>query len=93
MTEIINGMAERISDWRERAACLDVDPDLFFPRGNTGPAVLQIEEAKRVCRGCDVRNECLQWSLDSGQEHGVWGGLSEDERRAFKRRMAKRAIR
>lgn len=41
-------------DWRHRAACLDEDPELFFPIGNTGPALLQIEEAKAVCRRCDV---------------------------------------
>ena len=39
-------------DWRDRAACLDVDPELFFPIGNTGPALAQIEEAKAVCRTC-----------------------------------------
>src|ERR1044071_10361236 len=72
-------------DWRSRAACLDEDPELFFPIGNTGPAILQIEEAKQVCRRCEVREQCLQWALEAGQDHGVWGGLSEDERRALKR--------
>ena len=42
-------------DWRNRSACLDEDPELFFPIGNTGPAILQIEEAKQVCRRCEVR--------------------------------------
>ena len=46
-------------DWRHRSACLDEDPELFFPIGNTGPAILQIEEAKVVCRRCDVREQCL----------------------------------
>ena len=46
-------------DWRHKAACLDEDPELFFPIGNTGPALLQIEEAKQVCRRCDVRDACL----------------------------------
>jgi len=73
-------------DWRHRAACRDVDPELFFPIGNTGPAILQIEEAKQVCRRCDVTDACLRWALESGQEAGVWGGMSEDERRALKRR-------
>ncbi len=76
-------------DWRHRAACRDEDPELFFPIGNTGPALLQIEEARAVCRRCTVREECLQWALESGQDHGVWGGLSEDERRALKRRTAR----
>ena len=73
-------------DWRHHAACRDVDPELFFPIGNTGPALLQIEEAKYVCRRCPVSESCLRWALDSGQDAGVWGGTSEDERRALKRR-------
>jgi len=78
-------------DWRHRAACRDEDPELFFPIGNTGPALLQIEEAKAVCRRCPVIDDCLQWALDSGQDAGVWGGTSEDERRALKRRNRARA--
>jgi WhiB family transcriptional regulator, redox-sensing transcriptional regulator len=73
-------------DWRHRAACRDEDPELFFPIGNTGPALQQIEEARAVCRRCAVVDECLAWALESGQDAGVWGGLSEDERRGLKRR-------
>ncbi|MGO8885481.1 MAG: WhiB family transcriptional regulator [Streptosporangiaceae bacterium] len=73
-------------DWRHHAACQDEDPELFFPIGNTGPALVQIDEAKRVCQRCAVTDSCLQWALESGQDAGVWGGLSEDERRAHKRR-------
>jgi WhiB family transcriptional regulator, redox-sensing transcriptional regulator len=80
-------------DWRLKALCAEEDPELFFPTGNTGPALLQIEEAKRVCRRCDVRDACLQWALEADQDHGVWGGLSEDERRALKRRAARARIR
>ncbi|GAA4072770.1 WhiB family transcriptional regulator [Nonomuraea sp. NPDC050663] len=76
-------------DWRHRAACRDVDPELFFPIGNTGPALMQIEEAKQVCNSCAVVDGCLKWALESGQDAGVWGGLSEDERRALKRRNAR----
>ncbi|MFD0683018.1 WhiB family transcriptional regulator [Actinomadura fibrosa] len=76
-------------DWRHRAACRDVDPELFFPIGNTGPAILQIEEAKQVCKRCDVTDACLRWALESGQDSGVWGGMGEDERRALKRRTAR----
>ncbi|BAG29240.1 WhiB family regulatory protein [Kocuria rhizophila DC2201] len=78
-----------VMDWRSRAACLEKDPELFFPVGNTGPALLQIEEAKAVCRTCEVMDTCLQWALESGQDAGVWGGMSEDERRALKRRAAR----
>lgn len=76
-------------DWREEAACLTVDPELFFPVGNTGPAVEQIERAKSVCARCTVTEMCLQYAMDTGQDSGVWGGLSEDERRALKRRAAR----
>lgn len=72
-------------DWRHRAACLTEDPELFFPVGNTGPAVMQIAEAKKVCAVCDVRRDCLSWALEAGQDHGVWGGTSEEERRQIKR--------
>lgn len=75
--------------WRNRAACLDEDPELFFPVGNTGPALLRIEEAKAVCRRCEVVETCLEWAMESGQDFGVWGGMSEDERRALKRRYAR----
>jgi WhiB family redox-sensing transcriptional regulator len=76
-------------DWRHRAICRDEDPELFFPIGNTGPALLQIEQAKAVCRRCPVVQECLTWALETGQDAGVWGALSEDERRALKRRNAR----
>lgn len=76
-------------DWRHRALCRDEDPELFFPVGNSGPALLQIEEAKAVCMRCPVREQCLEFALASGQDAGVWGGLSEDERRSLKRRRAR----
>ena len=76
-------------DWRHEAACRDEDPELFFPIGNTGPALMQIEEAKVVCRRCEVVDTCLKWAIESGPDAGVWGGMSEDERRALKRRNAR----
>lgn len=78
-------------NWRDRAACLDEDPELFFPIGAKEPAMLQIEEAKHVCARCEVRADCLLWALTIGEDHGVWGGLSEDERRALRRRRSRRA--
>jgi WhiB family transcriptional regulator, redox-sensing transcriptional regulator len=78
--------------WRNGAACLDEEPELFFPVGTSGPAVRQIQEAKQVCRRCDVREQCLAWAMEVGQDHGVWGGLSEDERRALKRRRARARV-
>jgi WhiB family transcriptional regulator, redox-sensing transcriptional regulator len=76
-------------DWRHKAVCRDEDPELFFPVGNSGPAIAQIADAKLVCNRCPVTTECLTWALDSGQDAGVWGGMSEDERRALKRRNAR----
>lgn len=75
-----------MSDWRHEAACRDEDPELFFPVGNSGPALDQAAEAKSVCHGCTVASDCLDWALGTGQAAGVWGGMSEDDRRTFKRR-------
>ncbi|MET8624717.1 WhiB family transcriptional regulator [Kitasatospora sp. NPDC004669] len=81
------------TDWRMRAVCREEDPELFFPIGNSGPALLQIEEAKAVCRRCPVMEQCLTWALTTGEDAGVWGGMSEDERRAMKRRAARNRAR
>ncbi|MER6198385.1 WhiB family transcriptional regulator [Streptomyces sp. NPDC001586] len=78
-------------NWRHEAACRWEDPDLFFPVGSSGPALVQIEEAKAVCSRCPVRENCLQWALDGGQDFGVCGGMSEEERRVAKRRAARAA--
>ncbi|MFH8669683.1 WhiB family transcriptional regulator [Streptomyces anulatus] len=80
-----------MENWRLHAACREEDPDLFFPIGSTGPAVVQTEEAKAVCRTCPVRAACLEWALENKQDSGVWGGLSENERRSLKRRSRRRA--
>jgi WhiB family transcriptional regulator, redox-sensing transcriptional regulator len=71
-------------DWRLEAACRDADPDLFFPGGETRSA--HVKTAKLICRGCGVSTTCLSWALASGQEAGIWGGLTEDERRGLQRR-------
>jgi len=76
-----------MDEWRDRAACRSEDPDLFFPIGTSGPSLLQTEQAKAVCRRCPVREECLRWALDTGECMGVWGGTSEMERRALRRRQ------
>lgn len=80
------------SRWRDRAACLKEDPELFFPEGKTGIHLAQINEAKRVCNHrCPVRTQCATWALDNPRDAagGVWGGLSEDERAALLRKRAK----
>ncbi|MEX0991577.1 MAG: WhiB family transcriptional regulator [Actinomycetota bacterium] len=78
-------------DWVNKAKCREEDPELFFPIGSTGPAAIQVEAAKSVCMVCDVRAACLEWALTTGQDAGVWGGLSEDERRALRRARRREA--
>ncbi|MEN3263661.1 WhiB family transcriptional regulator [Pseudonocardia sp.] len=79
--------------WLYQAACRTEEPELFFPIGTTGPALGQIAEAKSVCRGCPVVSECLSWALESGQNSGVWGGMSEDERRRLQQDASGRGVR
>lgn len=68
-------------EWQNDALCAQADPEAFFPEkgGST-------RDAKRVCSSCDVRGECLQYALDRDERFGIWGGLSERERRKLKRR-------
>ena len=67
--------------WQERSLCAQTDPEAFFPEkgGST-------REAKKVCVGCDVRSECLEYALANDERFGIWGGLSERERRKLKKR-------
>jgi WhiB family transcriptional regulator, redox-sensing transcriptional regulator len=71
--------------WRAAAACRDADPDLFFPVGTSGPALVQMAEAKRICLTCPVQTPCLAWALDHDVTDGVWGATTEDERRVILR--------
>jgi len=74
-------------DWRDDAACRKADPELFFPDVDLRSAArAQLKTAKLICRGCPVSAMCLSWALASGQEAGIWGGLTEDERRRLHRR-------
>lgn len=76
--------------WQHQAACLDEDPELFHPVGTSGPAVAQVQQAKTICGRCPVRLQCLTEAMETGAS-GVWGGLSEVERRLLKRRGRTRA--
>ena len=71
--------------WLTGATCIGQDPDLFFPVGATPSALEQTERARAVCAGCPVRPDCLEWSLVTCQDAGVWGGLDEEERRVIRR--------
>jgi WhiB family transcriptional regulator, redox-sensing transcriptional regulator len=66
--------------WQEQALCAQTDPEAFFPEkgGST-------REAKRICSGCEVRAECLEYALAHDERFGIWGGLSERERRRLRR--------
>ena len=75
---------ERAS-WRESAACLVLDPELFFPIGKPGLAIAEVQRAKAVCASCPVRQRCLTFALDTHQEYGIWGGYDEEERRILHR--------
>lgn len=80
------GPEEEDPSWRKKANCLGVDPDLFFPL--LGESV---KEAKAVCKDCQVREECLEFALNSEEKNGIWGGLSERQRRPLRkqRRMSR----
>ncbi|CCM62526.1 Transcription factor WhiB (modular protein) [Candidatus Microthrix parvicella RN1] len=69
--------------WQLEANCLGVDPDLFFPERGAST-----KEAKAVCKGCVVREDCLEFALQNGEKFGIWGGLSERERRRIRRQRA-----
>jgi WhiB family redox-sensing transcriptional regulator len=72
--------------WIAGAKCIAEDPELFFPMGPPSLVTAQTARAKAVCEGCTVRDDCLEWSLVTAQDAGVWGGLDEDERRELRRR-------
>ena len=79
-------MTTSTTNWQHNAACTSHDPELFFPVGSTGPALVQLENARQVCRSCPVRLPCLEWAIGVGINEGIWGGLSETERQSLRRR-------
>lgn len=82
LARLIEGYGE---SWQDDAACVGVDPSLFFPeRGKTA------REAKKICAECVVREECLTFGVETRQPYGVWGGMTERERRAERRRRRER---
>ena len=69
--------------WKDLSNCLGVDPDLFFPERGAST-----REAKEVCRGCEVRIDCLEYALQNGEKFGIWGGMSARARRRIRRQRA-----
>ncbi len=70
-------------NWQMLSNCLGVDPDLFFPERGAST-----KDAKAVCQGCIVREDCLEYALTNREKFGIWGGLSERERRRIRRERA-----
>src|ERR1700723_4318498 len=76
-------VADEAEAWRAKANCRGVDPELFYPERGAS-----LREAKEVCRGCVVREDCLEYAMANGEKFGIWGGLSERERRRLPRARA-----
>jgi WhiB family redox-sensing transcriptional regulator len=83
MDNLLDLVLQAVPAWQRQANCMGVDPDLFFPERGAST-----REAKEVCRGCVVREECLEYALSNGEKFGIWGGMSERERRRIRRRRA-----
>src|ERR1700691_5669255 len=78
-------------NWRAAGACLNADPDLFFPISSARPAQQQIERAKVICAGCEVRPQCLEFALTHDQVYGIWGGTTTEDRQRDRRRRRRAA--
>ena len=88
MRLLLNPFTRRVDDarhWRHDAACIGADLDLFFPVGVAGPAQWQIAQARAICARCPVRAQCLEYALSAGEDHGIWGGLTPQQRRELRR--------
>lgn len=66
-------------EWTASALCAQTEPDAFFPEKGGS-----VKEAKRICRGCPVRSECLAWALENDERFGIWGGATENDRRRLR---------
>jgi WhiB family transcriptional regulator, redox-sensing transcriptional regulator len=75
----------RGEDWRAQGACVSADPDLFFPISITRASGAQISWAKSYCARCEVCSQCLNWAMDHPDTQGIWGGLTDNERRNLRR--------
>lgn len=83
-------MIEFASDWRADGACRTVDPDLFFPVAVGAVANKQIVKAQRICAGCPVRQQCLDFALRTREPAGIWGGTTPEERTRTRRARQRR---
>lgn len=83
--------AARSDDWMQHGLCRRVDAEIFFPEGRGGAVAIKTRQAKKVCSRCPVRLLCRDWAVETRQDFGVWGGLSEDERDGLRRRPRRKA--
>jgi WhiB family redox-sensing transcriptional regulator len=84
-------MTVHLSDeWWGLAACRNAEAELFFPISATAASSSTVQRAKQVCASCPVQPQCLSYALRHRQEQGIWGGLTEDERRRMNRRESRR---
>lgn len=87
-------MTNNASDWRAAGACRSADPDLFFPIATAfAVTTAQVMKAQRICAGCGVRQQCLDFAMQNGEVHGVWGGTTPEERVRARRALMRRARR
>jgi WhiB family redox-sensing transcriptional regulator len=87
-------MIEYASNWRAASACLNADPDMFFPVAVSTAASKQVSRALRLCQECTVRQHCLDFAMQSGEKDGIWGGTTPEERiRARRARNRRPAVR
>ncbi|ASO21060.1 WhiB family redox-sensing transcriptional regulator [Actinoalloteichus hoggarensis] len=70
-------------DWRSKGECRKHDPEVFFPVSFRG-----VQNAKQICGRCPITEQCLTWALTTGEDHGIWGGTTSEERRALRRKKA-----
>lgn len=88
LSQHVAGCEDVDHSWQDRGACLGLDSDLFFPdRGDADTT----KAAKAVCRGCDVRSECLNYALRAQERWGIWAGTSEKERRRMRNDLRRKA--
>ncbi len=83
-------MTDYATEWRAAGACAGADPDLFFPIATGVVAAGQVKKALRICAGCGVRQQCLDFAMQSGEMNGVWGGTTAEERIRARRALLRR---
>jgi WhiB family redox-sensing transcriptional regulator len=82
-------LAWQQDDWQSQGACLNADPDVFFPISVAGASATQIRTARAICAGCRVRSDCIDFALEHPEIQGIWGGTTDDERKKLRRARAR----